>query len=169
MKSSETENSTIIRSARRLRVAIFAVMALMFILYSAARFGVQLGGAKIESRVHGQDPSTAKLMADVTLLLLVVAFFQLTRMLGRIASGELFTAQVIGHFRGFALWLLITALFGLAGPLAVSLLAVGSANHLQFVLDFQKLLLVAVTLVLFLLARLLERARAIDEEVREFV
>ena len=169
MKSSETENSTIIRSARRLRVAIFAVMALMVILYSAARFGVQLGGAKIESRVHGQDPSTAKLMADVTLLLLVVAFLQLTRMLGRIASGELFTAQVIGHFRGFALWLLITALFGLAGPLAVSLLAVGRANHLQFVLDFQKLLLVAVTLVLFLLARLLERARAIDEEVREFV
>jgi hypothetical protein len=169
MKSSPTENSAIARSAARLRIAIFAVMALMVILYGAARFGVQLGGARVEARVHGQDPSTARLMADITLVLLVVAFFQLTRMLGRLASGEMFTAQVIGHFRGFALWLLLTALFGLAGPLVASLLSNGAANHFQFVLDFQKLLLVAVTLVLFLLARLLERARRLEEENREFV
>jgi len=169
MKSSHTENDTIVRSAARLRISIFAVMALMVILYGAGRFGVQLGGATVEARVHGQDPSTAMLMADVTLALLVVAFFQLTRMLGRIASGDMFTAQVIGHFRSFALWLLITALFGLAGPLVAPLLAHGGANHFQFVLDFQKLLLVAVTLVLFLLARLLERARRLEEENREFV
>ena len=169
MKSSPTENDAIVSSAARMRIGIFAVMALMVILYGAGRFGLQLGGAKVEARVHGQDPSTAMLMADGTLLLLVVAFYQLTRMLGRIASGEMFTAQVIGHFRGFALWLLITALFGLAGPLAASLVASGGANHFEFVLDFQKLLLVVVTLVLFLLARLLERARRLEEENREFV
>ena len=169
MKSSDTTNDAISRSASRLRIAIFAVMAAMVILYGAARFGLQLGAARVEARLHGQDPASALLIADVTLLLLVVAFFQLTRMLGRLASGERFSAEVIGHFHSFSLWLLLTALFGLAAPIVAPLVTGAGATSLHFVLDFQKLLMVAITLVLFLLARLLERARRLEEEMREFV
>jgi hypothetical protein len=150
-------------------MGIFLVMALMVLLYAAARLGLQFGAVKVESRVHGGLPGHGQWMADVTVVLLTIAFFQLTRMLGRLAAGDLFSAAAVGHFRSFALWLLITALFGLAGPIVSPLLAGERAGGFHFLLDFQKLLMVAVTLVLFLLARLLERARRLDEEVREFV
>jgi hypothetical protein len=153
----------------RLRWGIFLVMGLMILLYAAARFGLQLGAVRVESRVHGAFSGHAQWMADITVVLLTIAFFQLTRMLGRLATGDLFSAEAVGHFRGFALWLLITALFGLAGPIVSPFLSGDQARGMHFLLDFQKLLMVAVTLVLFLLARLLERARRLDEEVREFV
>ncbi|HEX6219085.1 MAG TPA: DUF2975 domain-containing protein [Sphingomicrobium sp.] len=169
MKSSDTTNDAISRLASRLRIAIFAVMAVMVILYGAARFGLQFDAARVEARAHSLDAATGRLIADVTLLLLVVAFFQLTRMLGRLASGERFSGEVIGYFRSFAFWLLLTALFGLAAQIVAPLINGDGSARFHVVLDFQKLLMVAITLVLFLLARLLERARRLEEEMREFI
>ena len=62
------------------------------------------------------------------------------------------------------------ALFELLAPIfvAASPRARASAPG-ALVLDLRDLLTVGITLLLFLLARLLERARAIDEEMREFV
>ena len=104
-------------------------------------------------------------------LLIFVALYQLTAMLRRIACGELFTAGVIGRFRAFALWLLLSALFGLLAPIGLQLLGLvpGTGNQIRVAIDFREVIVVGVTLVLFLLARLLERARGLDEEVREFV
>ena len=171
MKSSEITNEAIARSASRLRWAVFAAMAVMALLYLAARFGFRLGEARVEYYHRFGDPAAAALVGDVLVVLLLVALFQLTAMLRRIACGEMFTAGVIGRFRAFALWLLLSALVGLFAPLVVQLLApVGGERHLvKFALDFREILTVGVTLVLFLLARLLERARRLDEEVREFV
>ncbi|MFL6830499.1 MAG: DUF2975 domain-containing protein [Sphingomicrobium sp.] len=145
-------------------------MAVMVLLYAAARFGIRVGPAHVEYREDAPALMFTRLIGDVTLLLLLVALFQLTRMLGRIAAGELFSAVVVSRFRSFAFWLLLMALFSLLAPPAAQLLQQSPGGHrLQLIIDFREVLTVGVTLVLFLLARLLERARAIDEEIREFV
>jgi hypothetical protein len=168
--STETANVTISRSAARLRWAVFAAMAAILLLYAAARFGFPLGGAHVESRPHGGSPPVARAIGDITTLLLLVALFRLTQMLGRIADGEMFSAGVIGRFRSFAFWLLVMALFALIAPIAAEILELSHGGHtLEVRIDFRQVLTVGVTLVLFLLARLLERARRLDEEMREFV
>ena len=171
MKSSAITNEAIARSASRLRWAVFAAMAAMGLLYLAARLGLQLGPARVEYQRHDGDARAVGLVGDTIVVLLLVALYQLTAMLARIAGGELFTAGVIGRFRAFALWLLLSALFGLLAPIGVQLIGLAPAGPHRFslVLDFQEIITVGVTLVLFLLARLLERARQLDEEMREFV
>lgn len=170
MKSSHTASEAISFSARRLRWAVFAAMGVMLLLYAAARFDIQLGRAHVEYHAEGPDIAATRFIGDISVVLLLVALYRLTQMLGRIAAGELFSAAVIARFRSFALWLLMMALFGLAAPPIAQLLQRSAGAHrLALVIDFREVLTVGVTLVLFLLARLLERARAIDEEIREFV
>ena len=168
--SSHAVNDAIARSAARLRLIVFAAMAIMVLLYAAARFGLQVGSAHVEYQSHA-NPLVSRAIGDVSLLLLVVAMFRLTQMLGRIAAGETFSAGVIGSFRSFAFWLLLMAAFGLLAPPLSQLLnsAAGGVHRVELQIDFQEVLTVGVTLVLFLLARLLERARRLDEEIREFV
>ena len=171
MKSSATTNEAIARSAGRLRWLVFAAMAVMILLYAAARFSVQLSGAHVEYQSEGLAPAWARAIGDVSLVLLVLALFRLTQMLGRIAAGELFSAGVIARFRSFAFWLLVMALFGFLAPPVAQLVsdALDGQGRAQLRIDFREVLTVGVTLVLFLLARLLERARRLDEEMREFV
>ena len=170
MKSSRTASDAISRSAARLRWTVFAAMAEMVLLYAAARLGIQLGRAHVEYREDAPGLMFTRLIGDVTLLLLLVALYQLTRMLGRVAGGELFSAAVVSRFRSFAFWLLLMALFSLvAPPLAQLMQHSAGGPRLELIIDFREVLTLGVTLVLFLLARLLERARAIDEENREFV
>ena len=170
MKSSVTTNEAIARSASRLRWVVVAAMAIMAALYIAGRFGLQVGPARVEYRTHGPDLPLARIFADILLALLLAALFRLTQMLGRIANGELFSAAVIGHFRSFAFWLLVMALVGLFGPVLVGLAdAPPAPARFHFAIKYDGIITVCVTLVLFLLARLLERARRLEEENREFV
>lgn len=169
MKSSDTTTDTIMRSAARLRVAVLGTILAMVGLYGAARFGLQIGPAHVEYRVHGPDGSFGRLIGDATLALLAVALFRLSQMLGRIAAGETFSLAVVSRFRSFALWLLVSALFGLFAPFVLSIISPSGGHRFALILDFQKILTVGVTLVLFLLARLLERARRLDEEMQQFV
>jgi len=171
MKSSAITNEAIARSASRLRWTVFSAMAVMGLLYLSARLGLQIGQARVEYQRHGGDAWGVAPVADLTLVLLLVALYELTAMLKRIGEGELFTAGVIGRFRAFALWLLLSALLVLLAPIGLQLLgsAQDGAHRFRVVLDFREIVTVGVTLVLFLLARLLERARRLDEEIREFV
>jgi hypothetical protein len=171
MKSSAVTNEAIARSASRLRWVVFSAMIVMGLLYFAARSGLQIGQARVEYQRHGGDARAVGLIGDILVILLLVALYQLTAMLRKIGDGELFTAGVIGRFRAFALWLLLSALFGLLAPFGLQLLGPysGGGHRFRLVLDFREIITVGVTLVLFLLARLLERARRLDEEVREFV
>lgn len=170
MKSSATTTEGIRRSAARLRWAVFGAMAAMLLLYAAARFGFESGAVHVQYRPRGPDALSAHVIGDVTVVLLLVALFRLTQMLARIADGELFTAAVIARFRSFALWLLVMALFALLAPSAAALLRLAAGGHgLELMVSFREVLTVGVTLVLFLLARLLERARAIEDEMREIV
>ena len=166
--SSATTNEAIAKSAARLRWLVFAAMGVMVLLYAAARFGVELGNTHVEYQSHASR-IWSQAIGDVSLLLLVIAMFRLTQMLGKIAAGELFSAAVVGSFRSFAFWLLLMAVFGLLAPPLSQLLNLDGQHRIELQIDFQEVLTVGVTLVLFLLARLLERARKLDEEMREFV
>ena len=161
----------IARSAARLRLIVFTAMGLIVLLYLAARLGLQIGRARVEYHAHMAANGSTWFIADAGVALLVVALLQLTQMLGRIASGELFSVGVVRSFRSFAFWLLLTALLGLFGPPLNSLLQMkaGDGHAVRFAIDFREVLTVGVTSVLFLLARLLERARLLDEEMREIV
>jgi hypothetical protein len=168
--SSDTAITPIARSASRLRWAVFAAMAVAVLLYAAARFGVRLGELRIEYHGQGASSAAAQAISDIVMLLLLVGLFRLAQMLGRIASGEMFSTGVIGRFRSFAFWLMLAALFRLFAPAVAQLLEVAQGGHrLEIRIDFRDVLTVGVTFVLFLLARLLERARRLDEEMREFV
>jgi hypothetical protein len=159
------------RSAARLRWAVFGAMALMVALYLSARLGLRFGHARVEYEVHGTDSAVRRAFADGSVVLLMIALYQLTQMLRQIAAGDLFGPKVVAKFRSFALFPLVIALLDLAAPILSDLVrgSSGRAHLIRFNVDFRELLTVGVTLLLFLLARLLERARAIDEEMREIV
>ena len=146
-------------------------MAVMVGLYVAARVGLRLGHARVEYAVHGMDTPFRQAMADVSVLLLMAALYQLTEMLRRIAAGDLFGPRVVAKFRSFAVWLLAMSVLDVVAPLIADAVQapVAGVHQIRFTLDFRELLTVGVTLLLFLLARLLERARALDEEMREIV
>lgn len=171
MKSTLATNDAIQHSALRLRWAVFAAMALMLLVYVAARLDLRVAQAHIAYQNHAADARFARPIGDVSMALLMIALFRLTQMLRRIAMGELFSVAVVRRFRGFALWLLLMAVFELLAPIFAVLVtpAPGLPHQMRILLDLRDLLTVGTTLLLFLLARLLERARRLDEEMREFV
>ena len=166
----------ITRTAARLRWGLIVAMAAMALLYLAARLELGLGPARVEFRDDGLTPAAARIVADGTMLLLLVALARLSQMLRLVELGELFSAPVIRHFRGFAFWLLLMALYGFLAPILLTLAegpragpGDGAPHRMAFVLDLRELLTLGITLLLFLLARLLERAREIEAEMREIV
>ena len=161
----------IAKAAARLRWGVFAAIAAMLLFYLAARFDLQLGRTHVEYRIHESSPFIGRMVGDGSMVLLLVALLRLTQMLRLIEMGELFSVGVIRRFRGFAFWLLLLALYGLAAPILLSLAgsAASDRHRLALVVDFRQLLTLGITLLLFLLARLLERAREIEAEMREIV
>ena len=166
---SNLSDDAIRRSAHRLRILVFAAMAMIAVVVVAPGLNVQLAHAHVEYRLHGTPYE--QLIAAGSVALLLIALFHLTRMLGLIAAGQTFGVKVVRHFRGFASWLLAMALFEFAAPILATFVALRpSGPHLvRLNIDLRDALTVAITLLLFLLARLLERARRLDDEMREFV
>jgi hypothetical protein len=166
---SNASDEAIRRASRRLRLFVFAAMAMIMLVYVAAALNLQLAHAHIE--YHLQGLPYEKAVAGGSMVLLLVALFRLTQMLRLVAAGELFTISVVRQFRGFASWLLLMALFEFVAPIVAGILGAGTGypHVVRLNIDLRDVLMVGVTLFLFLLARLLERARRLDEEMREFV
>lgn len=166
---SNTSNDPIGVSAARLRLLVFLAMASVVLVFAAARLNLQLAHAHVEYRLHGTPYEPYIALGRIVLLL--IALFRLTQMLGEMARGQLFAVSVIRHFRGFALWLLLMALFEFVAPLVAGIFSAGAGRPhvVRITIDLRDVLTVGITLLLFLLARLLERARRLDEEMREFV
>jgi len=163
--------SSIEQSAARLRIAVFVVIAVLLSAYVSARMNIGLGATHVEYHPAGGDSGTAHSLGTVSVVLLALALGRLTQMLAAIAAGELFSITVIGRFRAFAFWLLLSALCSLLAPIASQLLAASTATGHRFrlIVDFREIITVGTTLLLFLLARLLERARDIESENREII
>jgi hypothetical protein len=166
---SNAWNDPIRISAARLRLLVFFAMASVVLIFAAARLDLQLAHAHVEYRLHGTPYEPYIALGSIVLL--VVALFRLTQMLSEIARAQLFGVPVIRHFRGFALWLLLMAVFEFVAPLVAGVLGAGASrpHMVRITIDLRDVLTVGITLLLFLLARLLERARRLDEEMREFV
>ena len=163
--------SDIGKTAKRLRWAVWIFWACIILAYVAGRLGLSLRGA-VEVQAHSTvaESGTPMIVADITILLLSVALYQLSRMLGAIGEGDLFSARVVGAFKAFAFWLLLLALAWVVAPIvAVFLTGPDAAHRLEFKLQLRDVLTIGIALILFLVARLLERARTIDEEMREIV
>jgi hypothetical protein len=161
----------IARSARRLRLLVLAGIVAVVALYALGRFGPpQLGPMRIETPAAA--PGWIGLRAtEFALLLFVIAMARLAQMLGAIARGPLFGPQVTRAFRGFAFWLFLAILADVLVPLA---LASGQAlragtGRVELAFELRDLLMLAGSLFLFLLARIMERARAIESELEEIV
>ena len=163
------ENS-IAQSAARLRLSVLALMIILGLLYGAAGLGLDVGGMRFDYRHHVPTAEFARIASHVSMALLGLALFRLTQMLRAIADGDYFSAQVVERFRGFAFWLLAMALLGAVAPILVGLLDRRSGHAaLTLRLDVREVLTAGITLILFLLAKLLERARELDAEMREIV
>jgi hypothetical protein len=164
-------DSSIQIAAARLRWLVIAALAVLLLLFAVAQLGLPLAGIHVEYRTHGMAPAGNRLLGAGTMILLTVAMVRLVQMLGRMASGELFTIEIVRRFRGFAFWLLAMALFGFLAPTVAGLIfsQPGAAHRIALIFDVRELLIVAITMLLFLLARLLERARELESEVQEFV
>ena len=163
-------NSDIGRTATRLRWAVWIFWAGILLAYVVGRFGLTFGVVQVQAHSAAGDAPSFMVIADVSILLLSVALYQLTKMLGAIAEGDLFSARVVQAFRAFAFWLLLVALVWIVAPVVAVLLAgPDDASRLEFRLQMRDVLTVGIALILFLVARLLERARTVDEELREIV
>ena len=163
-------NSDIGSTATRLRWAVWIFWACGLLAYAVGRFGLTFGVVRVQTHSAAGDAPSFLALADVSILLLSVALYQLTKMLGAIAQGDLFSARVVKAFRSFAFWLLLVALVWIVAPIAAVLLAgPGDARQLELRLQMRDVLTVGIALILFLVARLLERARTVDEELREIV
>ena len=149
-------------------IVAFTVIVL---LYVASRFDFRLGAATIHSRPRFGAYGSAPWTGDVILLLIIVAGYWLTEALREITGGGLFTSSVVRRFRLFASWLLAAALFGFFAPLIPTGAAppAGPYRRVLLIVDIRDLLLIGVTLLLLLVARMFERARLIDEENREII
>ena len=167
MSISDCKETAIRRGAVRLRAAVAVAMGLLCLAVVLAWIGDPLGVARVEVQ-NSSGLIDPRLGGSVAILLIELALFRLTQMLNAIASGDLFSSRVVSHFRGFAFWLL-TVGAPLRSEPRIDAATVRGTHHLSLILDLNHILTVGITLLLFLLARLLERARQLDEEMREIV
>jgi hypothetical protein len=165
------DDVSIRRYARHLRIGVLATFALVLLFVICGHFGARIGGAPVllQSRATGIPGPTA--VSDGALLLIGVAVYWLSQGLNAIAAGGLFSAVVVRQFRLFALWMLIAALFSTLAPMAVAAFNPAQPGHhrLMIVIDIRDLLLIGLTLLILLIARMFERARAIQDEMSEIV
>jgi hypothetical protein len=158
------------KTARALRWAVWIFWGCIVIAYALGRFGLETDVLRVRAHVDGSSSDRMMIVADATMILLSIALYHLSRMLGAIAGGDLFSARVVGAFRAFAFWLLLVAIVWILAPIGAALLAgPGDAQQIELRFQLRDALTGGVALILFLVARLLERARAIDEEMREIV
>ena len=163
-------DSSIPRSARRLRVAALVAIGLIIAIYLLGRFGSDAGPVRVETHADASG-WLGRAMIDVTLALFVIALFRLAQMLGAVADGPLFGPRVTRAFRGFAFWLFLATLIDVVAAPAIAIaraVAMGGGRA-PLVFELGDILILAGSLFLFLLARMLEQARAIEAELEEIV
>jgi hypothetical protein len=154
-----------------LRGGVVFGWALLILAYVAGRFGLAAGSLRFEAQTATPSLHLPVAAGDVTMVLLSVAMFRLVQMLTAIGASQGLSALAVKAFRGFAFWLFLLALFGLAAPIVPELIraAAGGDTVYAFPIGVRSVLTALIALILFLVARLLERARVIEEELREIV
>ena len=159
------------RYARRLRLGVLAVFGVVVALILCGHFGIRVGSAPVLLRSQSIPIIGTFGLADIVLLLIGIAVYWLSEGLRAVATGRLFSKPVVRTFRLFASWMLIAALFNSFAPIVLAATSPGSPgrHRIMVPVDVRDLLLIALTLLLLLIARMFERARAIEDEMSEIV
>lgn len=165
------QSSSIGRSARRLR---YATMGLILLYELGVGFGVWLllsGRRQDISLVQVHDSGLAPWPAALTLLaqglLVGLALFRVVRLLARIESGPTF--GVARELRGFALYLFLAVLATVLMPPLLTAAIGGGAAGISLAFGSGEALMLLITGLLFLVARLLDEAQRLAEDHSQIV
>ncbi|MBX3562891.1 MAG: hypothetical protein KF780_13885 [Sphingomonas sp.] len=163
-----TSNPLVARTARRLRVMTLLGTALVAAGFVAGAAALVMGrdaalpGMSIEA--GGLPPMPAAIMMALFGLLIVLALLRLAAMLREVERGVPFPAAAL---RGFARYLCLAVIASLAGPPALA--AIWGVEPVTLSFDSNQVLMLLVTGMLFLVARLLDEARAIADDASQIV
>lgn len=158
--------------AKRLRWTILVLMLLAFGLHVIARWGLQTthvrvvaGAARVASGL------SLALASDLAAALFIFALWRLVRMLRRVEEGDFFSAPLTIEFRGFALFLFLSALASVPLPMLLAFIAAhGQADaDPMLMVDFRDVWTLCVAGLMFLIARLFDEAQRLDADLREIV
>jgi hypothetical protein len=163
------------RSARILRwlswLGIALVMAAMLLGIWALVYGpMSGGGVTFQVDTGGLDPPAAAAVLVVAGTLLVLALLQIVAMLRAVEAGAPF--RTAARLRGFAFYLFLALLAADVLPTLVQLVrhvVLGWPGSIDFDIGGEELLILFVTGLLFLVARLLDAAQRLADEHEQIV
>ena len=163
-----TNPESLARAARRLRLLTLFGTALVLLAFLFAA-GLTFGGHAADFpgiAVHAGElpPAPAAIMMVLFGALIALALLRMAAMLREVEQGRIFPAAAL---RGFARYLFLAMLASIAGPPALA--AAWGARQLSLSLDSGQVLMLLVTGLLFLVARLLDEARAIADDASQIV
>lgn len=162
------DDTPITRAARRLRLVTLlgtALVAIGFILGAGALLtgrDAAMPGMSIEA--GGLPSAPAAIIMTLFGLLIVLALLRLVAMLREVERGVTFPAAAL---RGFARYLCLAVIASLAGPPVLA--AIWGVEPVTLSFDSNQVLMLLVTGMLFLVARLLDEARAIADDSSQIV
>ena len=123
--------------------------------------------------MHRGEGPLADISGYAHSLLVLLSLWQLIRLLGNLERGEYFSAGVTRRLRAFALLMLAAALIG---SVSAAVIALGTqhclpGHHCRQVLpfDMRTFWTLIISLVFFLVARVLDEARRIDEDNQQII
>ena len=162
------------RAARRMRRLTLAGIALLIVatafaaLWPLAGGGAQAGIVQIESL--GLPPVPAALVQLATGSLLVLALVRLAQMLRKVEAGLPF--ETAAGLRGFAFYLFLSVLASLLlAPVVQLALALSGSwgEGATFEIGSEDVLMLFVTGLLFMVARLLDEAQRVADDASQIV
>lgn len=159
----------IARTARWTRWLVTAILIAAIALQLATYFPAATGVGVH----HMGGGSTSQLLGLVHSALMFLALLNLILLLRALEKGDLFAEGVTRRLRAFALLALIASVVGgVIAPLVAALMnncPAGATCSPRIPLDMRVLWTVITSFIFFLVARLLDEARRIDEDHRQII
>ena len=163
--------SGIRRSARRLRYATMALILLYELGVAVGAWLLLSGRSREVSLIQIHDSGLAPWPAALTLLavglLVGLALFRMVRLLARIEAGAAF--GVARELRGFALFLFLAVLATVLMPPLLTAALEGGAGGINLAFGSGQALMLLITGLLFLVARLLDEAQRLADDHSQIV
>lgn len=166
--------------ARRLRLVTMASLGLVTALIALGMFAAFSGRTDPSlafSFALGADNDRYRWAAMIVIFMTGLPFsyalWRLSRMLSCVERGEVFSGGSVSHLRAFALWVFVSAVASIVLPLLVNsafgLIGGLPADRLRLDFDGSDLFILLVSGLLFFVARLLESAQRIADDLRQIV
>jgi hypothetical protein len=163
------------RSARRLRQLTLGGIGLLVLLFLGALWVLASGqmppaGSLVRVEAGGLPPRAAAALIALFAVLLGLALRRLARMLRIVEEGRPFATA--SELHGFALLLFLTVLAAILLPPAIQLALggqSGGAHRVTFGLSGDQALMLLVTGLLLLVARLLDEAQRLADDHSQIV